>query len=43
MTDSGATLKVEQAVFAELDMGSKKKKSKGFFELGKWENEVAIY
>lgn len=36
-------MKVEQTVFAELDMGSKKKNSTVFFfNLGIWENEGAI-
>lgn len=40
--DFGSILKVEQTVFAELDMGSKKKNSTVFFNLGIWENEGAI-
>ena len=43
--ESGSILKVEHTACADrLDVGSKKKREvKGFFELGNWKDEVAIY
>lgn len=43
--ESGCILKVEHTVRADrLGVGSKKKREvKGFFELGNWKDEVAIY